>query len=116
MKEFLFLFIGGDAEYAKLSPKQMEKEMGKWFAWIDRMRAAGIYKDGNPLDAPARTIHGPDRLVTDGPFAEAKEVVGGYMLIAVKDIEEAVKHARECPIFEVGGRVEVRPILPLEHP
>ena len=49
--------------------------------------------------------------VTDGPFAEAKDVVGGFSLILAKDLDEAAELSRGCPIFEVDGQVEVRPVM-----
>jgi len=114
MKDFLYLFIGGHEESAKRSPEEMQKNMEQWMTWIGTMREAGIYKGGDPLEAEARTIAGADGVVTDGPFAEAKEVVGGYILISVKDMEAATEHARGCPIYADGGRVEIRPIMHIE--
>jgi Uncharacterized protein conserved in bacteria len=112
MQDFLFLFIGG--ERGEPSPEEMQKSMERWFAWIREMKNAGIYHGGYPLDDGGKTIRGAERVVTDGPFAEAKELVGGYMLLRVKDLDEAVRWARGCPGLDVGTRVEVRPIVHLE--
>ncbi len=116
MKDFLYLFIGGAEHSAKLSPADQQRYMEKWYGWIGEMRKAGVYKAGNPLESGGKTLSGPKKVVTDGPFAESKEVVGGYIVVGVKDLDAAVEHARHCPIFEAGGRVEVRPIVPLELP
>ena len=113
MKDFLLLFIGGEPP-TDASPEQMQQTMQRWFEWIGRMREAGIYKGGHPLEAEGRTIHGAEKIVADGPFAEAKELVGGYMLLHVAGMDDAVKWARGCPIFDAGGRVEVRPIQAIE--
>jgi len=73
--------------------------------------AKGHIKDsGHPLEATGSVIRGKQKTVTDGPYAEAKDVVGGYMLIEGTDLQHAVELSRGCPILEVGGSVEVRPI------
>ena len=82
--------------------------------WIGAMREAGIYQGGDPLENEGATIAGPDKVVTDGPFAEAKEVVGGYIRIRVADLAAAVDEAKNCPIYGDGGRVEVRQIHEME--
>jgi len=114
MKDFLYLFIGGHEANATRSPEEMQQNMERWMTWIGGMQKAGVYKGGDPLEAEARTIAGADRVVTDGPFAEAKEVVGGYILLTVKDMDAAIEHARGCPIYEDGGRVEIRPVMHIE--
>lgn len=114
MKDFLYLFIGGNEAAATRSPEEMQQNMEQWMTWIGTMREAGIYKGGDPLEAEGKTIAGADRVITDGPFAEAKEVVGGYILLSVKDMDAALEHARGCPIYEDGGRVEIRPIMHIE--
>ena len=116
MQDFLFLFFGCRNQAPEPSPEEMQQTMEKWFTWIGRMRAAGIYKGGHPLDDGGRTIRGTSKVVTDGPFAESKEIVGGYMLVQVKDVDEAVSWAKQCPALEDprGSRVEVRPIHHIE--
>jgi|SRR5581483_6341769 len=111
---YMFVFRGSGA-MSKLTPEQMRQSFEKWTAWIESMRARGVYLAGEPLeDGPGKVLRGPrGKLVTDGPFAEAKEVVGGYMLIATKTFDEAVAIARDCPGLENGGSVEVRQIMPL---
>ena len=114
MKDFLYLFIGGHEEHAKRSPEEMQAHMERWMTWIGAMREAGIYQGGDPLENEGATIAGPDRVVTDGPFAEAKEVVGGYIRIRVADLAAATDEAKNCPIYDDGGRVEVRQIHEME--
>ena len=114
MKEFMFLFIGGHESLSKLSPEEMQQHMEKWNSWIGKMREEGIYKAGNPLEREAQTIAGMERIVTDGPFAEAKEVVGGYIIITAQSMDHAVQTGKGCPIFENGGRVEVRQVKQLD--
>jgi hypothetical protein len=109
MSEFLFLFRGGD----KLAtPAEMQAGMQKWVAWMNDLRAKGHFKAGQPLDDKAgKVVSGKKKAITDGPFAEAKDLVGGYMLIAARDLNEATELSMGCPIFERNGVVEVRSIM-----
>lgn len=115
MSEFLFLFRGGDNPHA--SPETMQQHMMKWVAWIDRLAKDGAMRAGEPLQPGGRVLSGPrGQMVTDGPFAESKEVVGGFLHVAAKDLDAAADLARGCPIFEHGGTVEVRAIQPMDLP
>lgn len=108
MSQFLYLYRGGDSSG---SAEQMQKTMHKWMTWMQDLGAKGNLKDqGNPLEAGGKIVR-KKTAITDGPFAEAKDIVGGYTLIEAKDINEAAALAAGCPIFENGGFVEVRPIL-----
>jgi hypothetical protein len=85
--------------------------MEKWVAWFKDLGAKGHLKDyGHPLEAVGRVVKGKQKIVNDGPYAEAKDVVGGYSVIEAKDLEHAVEISKGCPILEIGGSVEVRPI------
>ena len=106
MREFLFLFRG--AESASLSPDEMQRQMQKWRAWIEDLARAGRFKSGKPLDCGGKVLADRGRLVTDRPFAESKEVVGGYLIVTAESLDDAVGLARGCPILEVGGTVEIR--------
>ena len=112
MKDFLFLFRGGEPS-ANLSPAQVQQRMQKWTTWIQDLSKAGKFKSGYPLENAAKVVSGKNRLVTDGPFAESKEGVGGYLIVAASDLGDAADVAKGCPIFEEGGAVEVRPIMPM---
>jgi hypothetical protein len=98
------------------SPAEMQQYFQKWMTWIHAMKAKGQYLGGEPLeDTPAKVLRGPrGSKVSDGPFAEAKEVVGGFMLIAAKDFTEATEIARDCPGLAVGGTVEIRQVMPVK--
>ena len=97
------------------TPEQMQKIFGQWMTWMATMKKKGQYLAGDPLeDSPAKVLRGPrGAKLTDGPFAEAKEVVGGYMLIAAKSFSEAAKIARDCPGYAMGTKVEVRQVMPI---
>ena len=108
MSEYLFLYRNGE----KLSPEQMQQQMGRWMAWMKELEAKGALKNvGHPLERSGKLVSGQKRVVTDGLFAEAKDVVGGYSIIEAKDLDQAVELTVGCPIFAVGGGVEVRPIM-----
>lgn len=108
MSAFTFLYRGRDTTS---SPEQMQKTMEKWVAWFKELGAKGYIKDpGHPLEPAGKVVRSNQKLVTDGPFAEAKDIVGGFTLIEAKDIDQAAEIAKGCPILEVGGSVEVRPI------
>jgi hypothetical protein len=108
MSEFTFLFRGRDTT---ASPAQMQKTMEKWVVWFKQLEGDGLLKEpGHPLEHIGKVIKGKQRIVTDGPFAEAKDVIGGYIVIEAADINHAAELAKGCPIFEVDGSVEVRPV------
>jgi len=108
MSEFTFLFRGRDPS---ASPEQMQKTMQKWVAWFKDLNANGCIKEpGHPLEFTGKVVNGKTKSVHDGPYAETKDVVGGYMLIEAEDLDHAVQISKGCPILEIGGSVEVRPI------
>ncbi len=109
MSEFTFLYRGRDTT---ASPEQRQKHMEKWVAWFKDLGAKGLIKDpGHPLEDGGKVVRGKAMSVNDGPYAEAKDVVGGYTLIEASDLAHAAEIAKGCPILEVGGSVEVRPVM-----
>jgi len=68
------------------------------------------FKCGHPLAPAAKLVVGKKKSVNDGPYVEAKDIIGGYIVVEAKDLDEAVEISKGCPILEVGGSVEVRPI------
>ena len=110
MSEFVFLYRGG--ETAPRSPEQAQQTMQRWMAWLKELGDQGHIKDqGQPLERTGKVVRGRRKAVTDGPFPEAKDVVGGYTLIEARDLEQAVELSKGCPIFDVDGAVEVRPVM-----
>jgi hypothetical protein len=108
MSEFTFLFRGSDRSR---SPEQMQKTMQKWVAWFKELGEKGHIKyPGHPLEDAGKVVKGKQKTVHDGPYAEAKDIVNGYTLIEAEDLSHAVELSKGCPILEVGGSVEVRPI------
>jgi len=111
MTEFVYLYRGNELG---ASPEEMQKKTAKWMAWLKDLSDKGHVKSfGEPLQTDGRVVKGRKKQVTDGPYAEAKDVVGGFSVIVARDIEQAVEFSLGCPIFEDGGSVEVRPIRPL---
>ncbi len=85
--------------------------MTDFYAWVDRLGKAGIRRGAQPLVEEGRLVSGlKGATVTDGVFAESKEAIAGYFLIAVGSMDEAVRIAQECPILQYGAAIEVRPI------
>ena len=106
-KHFLFLFRSRLDE-PEPSPQQMEQIFGKWMAWMKSMKAKGQFVGGDRLQDSGAVLRGS--AVTDGPFAEAKEMIGGYVLISADTLAEATEIAKGCPGLDYGTAVEVRPI------
>ena len=108
---YLIIFRGTDW-YKGLSPEQMQQVADNWMAWFNRLKDEGKCAGGNPLEREGRIVSGKNKVVSDGPFAESKETIGGYFLLTVRSMDEAVTIAQQCPGLPYGIRVEVRPIAP----
>jgi len=108
MSEFLFLYRSAAPQG---SPEQLQKTMQKWSAWMKELTEKGhLTSEGHPLERTGKLVQGKQKTVTDGPFAEAKDAIGGYSLVEARDLAHAVELAKGCPTFETDGAVEVRPI------
>lgn len=109
-----YLLIFRDASpdvYQTISPQERQELMMQWNAWYDGLAAQGKVQHGHPLEPQVRVVSGPKgERVVDGPFAEAKEAIGGYFLLTVASIDEATEIAQRCPSLRVGMTVEVRAI------
>jgi hypothetical protein len=114
MEKYMFLFRGGDI--SQFSPEEQQSHMEKWFAWVDKLTKQGRYIAGEPLLPGGKTISGSKKSVSDGPFTESKEVIGGFFTITAASLDEAVEMAKECPDYELGGSVEVREIMKVDIP
>ncbi|MDQ6631764.1 MAG: YciI family protein [Verrucomicrobiota bacterium] len=108
--EYMLIFRGTDW-HKGLSPEETQKVSSQWMTWFNRLTEQGKALAGNPLENQGKIISGKNgRVVADGPFAESKEAIGGYFLLQVKNLEEAVAIAQECPGLAYGAVVEVRPV------
>ena len=107
---YMLLFRGN--EWTKgLSPEEMQQVSEKWMAWFKGLLDKGKATAGAPLECEGKVVSGKGgRVVSDGPFAESKETVGGYFLLKVNTLDEAVAIAQQCPGLPYGAKVEVRPV------
>ncbi len=110
MKEFMLIFRHEDAS-KKVSPEQIEAWMKMTMDWIGGISAKGKFVLGNGLPFDEARVVGHNNLVTNGPFGEIKETIGGYIIVKADSVEEAVEFAKGCPVLQgEGNTVEVRKI------
>lgn len=109
MPEFVYLYRGGQRAS---TPEASEKIMQRWMSWMQTLDQKGHLKDrGQPLEQTGKVVRGNGKGVTDGPYPESKDLVGGYTLVEASTLDEAAELSKGCPILEVGGLVEIRPVM-----
>ena len=116
MSKYVLLLHDAPGALTDLSPAQMQEMIEKYVAWGEKLRKAGVLEGGQKLaDEPGKvmTARNGEVRVTDGPYSETKEVLGGYYIVAASNYEKAVELARDCPHFQYGGTIEVREIDPM---
>jgi len=116
MADFMYLFRGANPEELGFSPEQMQEHMQKWGAWMEDLTKQGKFKGGEPLVKGGKFVSGKEKAVTDGPYTESKDLIGGYLLVTADSLDDATELSKTCPIFEDGGSLEVREIRKLEAP
>jgi hypothetical protein len=110
MKEFLLVFRRDANAASQLSPEQLQASIKPWQDWLGSLAAQNkLANAGNRLESDGRVVRA-DKTITNGPYVEIKEAIGGYIMIKAADINEATELAKGCPIFNFGGNVEVRAI------
>lgn len=108
--EYLLLIRGTHWDHG-LSASDMQRIMSDFNAWVDSLTQSGILRGAQPLlDEGKIVARAGGSSVTDGAFAESKETIGGYFLLAVPSLDEAVRRAQACPILAYGVEIEVRPV------
>ena len=112
--KYLLALIGDEARYADRTPEELAAGMKEWDRFTRDAIDAGVHVGGEGLQpsSTATTVkiqESGDPIVSDGPFAETKEQLGGYYLLDVADLDEAIKWASKCPAAPVGT-IELRPI------
>lgn len=112
MKKFMLLLFESKETYEDFSPADMQKEIEIHNRWMEEL--GDHFAGGDPLEKPAKTIQGKDKVVTDGPYIESKDLISGYYLINAENLEEATELAGGCPVLRLGGKVEVREIMEFE--
>jgi hypothetical protein len=105
------LLFRSDEWYEELSHNEIQKVINQNNAWIEGLTAQGKAEPGRALQRKGATVSGKNgRVVSDGPFAESKEAIGGYLLLNVETLEEAIAIAKSSPNLAYGTSIEVRPV------
>jgi len=110
MQEFMMIFRMAPMGEFQPTPEQIQESIKQWQDWIGGIAAQGKFVSTNQLGFQGKTLKS-DGVVTDGPYAEVKEIVGGNIVVKAADLDEALKLAEGCPILYIGGHVEVRDIM-----
>ena len=113
--QYLLMCCINEAQWGKLPDSQRDTIMDQYVKLIHELKESGRLLAGGKLDRSASAVTVREKngkpVVTDGPFAETREQLGGYHVIECNDREEAVSIARRIPTLPVGGTIEVRPLL-----
>jgi hypothetical protein len=108
MEKFALLFRGGRAAE---SPGELQSHTQKWLDWVTQLRNEGKYVGGEPLHKGGKFIAGKNKSITDGPFTESKDIIGGFFILNAASLEEATRIAGESPDLPYGGTVEIRQVI-----
>src|SRR6185437_12933844 len=114
LSDYIYLFrTTAEARRAAMgTPELAQKSMQRWLAWLGDLETKGHLKNrGQPLENEGKLVRGKNKVITDGPFAEVKDLVAGFMIVEARDISQAAELAKGCPILEGDGAVEVRPVM-----
>jgi hypothetical protein len=114
MSEFVLLFrsTGAEHEQAMGTPERAHRSMQAWLTWLRDLELKGHLKDpGQPLAPSGKVVRGEKRIVSDGPFAESKDLVLGFIIVEARDLDHVVELVRGNPLVEGGGSVEIRPVM-----
>jgi len=110
MKEFMLVFRRPNLDYGDTSPKEMEDRVKKWQEWVGIIAAQNkLAQTGTRLANEGKVLK-PGGVITDGPFVEIREILGGAMVIKAANLDEATTLAHGCPVLDDNGSVEIRPV------
>jgi hypothetical protein len=110
MANFMFVYRHRTENFLRMSPEEMQKHMQKWHDWMNEgFRKGWMVNPGDGLKQEGRVVDA-EKVVTDGPFVETKEIVGGFTIVKTDTIDAAAEIAKGCPCLLIGGKVEVRPL------
>jgi len=113
MNEFSLIFRNEQNPDVQFSPEQMQDILKQWRDWMGGIAAQNkLANPGNRLGFEGAVVR-KDNVVTDGPYAEIKEMISGFIIVQTETLQEAIELAKGCPIFNAGGSVEVRSIIPM---
>jgi hypothetical protein len=109
MAKFLFVYRNAGENIARMTPDERQQHMQRWEQWIgEGLRKGWMLDPGDGLTPEGRVVSA--KVVTDGPFVEAKEIVGGFSIVQAETIDDAARLAKGCPGVQIGATVEVRPL------
>jgi hypothetical protein len=113
MKEFIMVYRNAPVAGFNPTPEQIEAVEKQWANWLEGIAAQGKLGGGYRPGPEGKTAH-PGNVVTDGPYAEVKEILMGVSVLKVETIDEALEIAKGCPILQVGGTCEVRSLIVMD--
>lgn len=115
--KYMLLLRGDEGQWADTPPEELAAQMTQWEVYTDELTKAGAFVSGEGLQpSPTSTtlrVEDGERILTDGPFAETKEQIGGFYVIDCKDLDEAIEWAAKTPTAQRGS-IEIRPIIDYE--
>jgi hypothetical protein len=111
MKDFLVLLREDDGRTIQHSASEMEKHQLNWKNWLEAANQKGRLTGGKALTLRGNVIRNFGAQISEGPYANGKEIVGGYLLIKAESLEEATELMKSCPVFESDGFAEVREVM-----
>ena len=111
MKEFVLLFRQPSYDYTKASPSDMQAIAKKWKDWAEGIVAQGKLGSHGPRLALEGKVLKAGGVITDGPFVEIRERLGGFIIVKAESLEEATTLAHGCPALDAKGSVEIRPVM-----
>jgi len=113
MNEFMMIFRHVPSAQADPSPEEIQASVKLWQDWIGGIAQQGKFVSTQQLSFKGKTINATE-VVSDGPYAEVKEIVGGILICKAASLEEAIEFANGCPVLAYGGTVEVRELMKLD--
>lgn len=111
MKEFLLLFRQSNHNHVPTTPEEIQADIKKWQDWMGGIAAQGKLANSGSRLAPEGKVLKAGGVITDGPFVEIRERLGGFIIIKAESLDEATTLAHGCPIIDLGGNVEIRPLF-----
>lgn len=113
MTEFMMIFRNAFTPEVKPTEQQMQESVKQWQDWMGGIAAQGKFAGTNRLSSAGAKVVKANNVITDGPFMELKEIVGGYLIVKAESMAEALKLAEGCPVLNINGSVEVRQVIPM---
>jgi hypothetical protein len=114
MEKYMLIFRNSQSSedsFQSLSPAEMQAELDKWGKWIGGIAAQGKMLSTDALQHSGKLVKGSKQIVSDGPYIESKELVSGFLILQADSFDEAIELSKGCPIYDIEGSVEVRPVM-----